>query len=76
MAPEEGWYVVSGHCVQRELLALGATVPARHAVGSTEPSEHALPGEHAMQPVCDARPVRLPKKPASHSLGLDAPATQ
>ena len=66
--------MVSGHCVQRELLALGATVPARHGVGSTEPSEQALPGGHAMQPACDSRPVRLPKDPASHSLGLDAPA--
>ena len=62
--------------MQRELLALGAIMPARHGVGSTEPSEHALPGGQAMQPACDARPVWLPKEPASQSFGLDAPGRQ
>ena len=58
------------------LLAVAATVPGRHAVGLTEPSEQALPGGQSTQSTCDARPVWLPKVPASHSLGLDAPARQ
>ena len=39
------------------LLAVAATVPGRHAVGLTEPSEQALPGGQSKQSSCDARPV-------------------
>ena len=61
---------------QLELLALGATVPAKHGAGSTEPSEQALPGGQTKQSSCEARPVQSPNVPSSQSLGLDAPATQ
>ena len=58
------------------LLAVAANVPGRHAIGLTEPSEHVLPGGQSKQSCCDAMPVRLPKVPASHSFGLDAPDRQ
>ena len=58
------------------LLAVAATVPGRHAVGLTEPSEHALPGGQSKQSSCEAWPVRFPKEPAAHSVGVDAPVRQ
>ena len=58
------------------LLAVAAIVPGRHAVGLTEPSEQALPGGQSKQPSCDARPVRFPKVPDAHILGLTEPAGQ
>ena len=64
------------HCSHAALLALGATVPAAHGVGSDAPSEQALPTGHAWQPSCDTSAVALPNEPASHGLTTAAPAAQ
>ena len=68
--------MVAGHCEQLVLLAVAATVPGRHAVGLTEPSEHERPGGHSWQPDCAVRPLSLPKVPASQFWSTAAPAWQ
>ena len=55
---------------------LGVALPAAQGVGAVEPSGHAWPSGHVLQPACDVSPVALLKEPDAHGFAIVEPPGQ
>ena len=58
------------------MLALGATLPAAHAMGCSDPVLHEWPNGHGWHSPSAASPLALPNRPAGHESAALLPGGQ